>query len=140
MDIEWQSVPSRGASNALTSTPETAPASSLRDGFASRLKSLRIAYGEAYSRPRLTTAEFAALLGVEPGRYRRYERAETEPPFWLLVAIQRMTGVSLDWLVSGTGPSPIVAPPEIEPRHASTLSEAATITQSSRPRLHGPAV
>jgi transcriptional regulator with XRE-family HTH domain len=136
VDIELPTLPSRAASNGLASTSETAPASSLRDGFATRLKSLRIAYGEAYSPPRLTTAEFAALLGVEPGRYRRYERAETEPPFWLLVAIQRMTGVSLDWLVSGTGPSPVMAPPETESRPAPTLSEAVTITQSSRPRLH----
>ena len=124
MDLERPRVLLRGAPASLAPPPPaTAPASSLRDGFATRLKLLRIAYGEAYGRPRFTTAEFAAMLGVEPGRYRRYERAETEPPFWLLISIQRMTGVSLDWLVSGTAPSPILAPPGLEPRHPPPLSD-----------------
>jgi hypothetical protein len=83
------------------------PASSIRDGFAARLKSLRVSHGATLGRPQMTTAEFAALLGVEAGRYRRYERAETEPPFWLLAAIRRITGVSVDWLLDGCEQLPI---------------------------------
>lgn len=126
--MEKREISLRAAPACLVLTPARpeifpVPASSLRDGFASRLKLLRIAYGEAGGYPRFTTAEFAAVLGVEAGRYRRYERAETEPPFWLLVAIQRVTGASLDWLVSGSAEGPIMAPPALQTKVSGKVTE-----------------
>lgn len=44
---------------------------------------------------------FAARLGIEAERYRRYERDETEPDIETLAKIRRITGVSLDHLVAG---------------------------------------
>lgn len=75
------------------------PASSIRGASAGSVEGCP-QVPRSLDRPtHLHTAEFAALLGVEPGRYRRYERAETEPPFWLLAAIRRITGASVDWLL-----------------------------------------
>ena len=67
-----------------------------RVAFARRLEAARIAAG--YD----TKRSFANALGIEEARYTRYERAETEPDIPTLVGIKKLTGVSLDVLLSGT--------------------------------------
>ena len=71
------------------------PASPLRAAFARRLEAARIAAGYE------TMRDFALALGIEQARYRRWEAAETEPDLHHLQKISRLTGVSLDTLVSG---------------------------------------
>jgi transcriptional regulator with XRE-family HTH domain len=71
------------------------PASSFRQAFARRLEAARIAAG--YSSMR----EFAAALGIQEARYRRWEAAETEPDLAFLQKIAKATGASLDSLISG---------------------------------------
>jgi transcriptional regulator with XRE-family HTH domain len=66
-----------------------------RQGFAVRLHAARIAAG--YS----TMRDFAAALGVEEARYRRWEAAETEPDILHLQRIAKLTGASLDSLITG---------------------------------------
>lgn len=75
--------------------------SASRQFFAWRLRATRRAYGGLIGDPGLSARRFARLLGIEPERYRRYERAELEPPLSVLTALRRVTGVSLDRLVSG---------------------------------------
>lgn len=45
--------------------------------------------------------DFAQALGVSEARYRRWEAAETEPDIFYLQRISRITGISLDTLISG---------------------------------------
>jgi transcriptional regulator with XRE-family HTH domain len=45
--------------------------------------------------------DFAAAIGVEEARYRRWEAAETEPDILHLQKIARITGASLDGLLLG---------------------------------------
>lgn len=69
----------------------------MRD-FGRRLRAARLATGY------VDAADFAADLGVQPPRYRKYERGESMPPPALLDAIVHMTGQSLDWLILGNSP------------------------------------
>jgi transcriptional regulator with XRE-family HTH domain len=66
-----------------------------RQAFAVRLNAARIAAGYG------TMREFAAALGVEEARYRRWEAAETEPDILHLQRIAKLTGASLDSLITG---------------------------------------
>jgi DNA-binding XRE family transcriptional regulator len=66
-----------------------------RVAFALRLAALRTSYGCEEQK------EFAEKLGLASETYRRYERAETEPNLETLDKIRELTGVSLDYLVSG---------------------------------------
>lgn len=52
-------------------------------------------------RPNLTMGEFAQLLGLAEETYRRYERGETEPSLTTLTKLHRLTGASLDYLITG---------------------------------------
>lgn len=72
-----------------------------RASFANRLRALRRAHGGRIGNPRLSLTAFAELLGIKAERYRRYERGEVEPPLLVLNALGRVTGVSLDRLISG---------------------------------------
>lgn len=49
--------------------------------------------------------EFAEALGVQEARYRRWEAAETEPDLFHLQRIAKLTGISLDILISGQRPT-----------------------------------
>ena len=69
--------------------------------FAWRLRAVRRAFGGSQGNPHLSSAKFAGHLGIEPNRYRRYERGEIEPPLLVLTALRRVTGVSLDLLICG---------------------------------------
>lgn len=89
-----------------------------RTEFARRLIELREFYAGATGRPEMTQGEFAQILGFGRGQeetYRRYERGETEPSLRTLAEIHRVTGASLDTLISlsfppqGRSPS-VVAP------------------------------
>lgn len=72
-----------------------------RTPFAARLIQSREAYGTRTGRPDLDQKEFAEIVGIEAETYRRYERGETEPKLSTLVKIKRITGVPLDWLITG---------------------------------------
>jgi len=72
--------------------------------FAARLKQLRLNYGKQVEQPGLSARQFANILGIAAQRYRRYERAEIEPPLEVLALLRRLTGVSLDRLVAGMRP------------------------------------
>lgn len=69
-----------------------------RQAFATRLEAARVASGYE------TMREFAEALGISEARYRRWEAAETEPDLLHLQRIARLTGVSLDVLISGRRP------------------------------------
>jgi transcriptional regulator with XRE-family HTH domain len=71
--------------------------------FARRLSAAREAAGYP------TMREFADALGVSEARYRRWEAAETEPDLFYLQKIARMTGASLDTLISGDRRPPAAA-------------------------------
>jgi len=67
--------------------------------FARRLEAARISAGYE------TMRDFAAALGVQEARYRRWEAAETEPDIFHLMRIAALTKVSLDVLIAGQRPS-----------------------------------
>jgi transcriptional regulator with XRE-family HTH domain len=71
------------------------PAIAYRAQFARRLSAAREAAGYP------TMRDFAEALGVTEARYRRWEAAETEPDIFYLQKIARITGISLDTLISG---------------------------------------
>ena len=73
-------------------------ASNVTKAFALRLKATRI------SANYLRASHLALAIGVEAPAYRKWERGEAEPSVADLAKIQRMTGVSLDFLISGTAP------------------------------------
>jgi transcriptional regulator with XRE-family HTH domain len=72
--------------------------------FAARLRQLRINYGASIGQFNLSARQFARILGIEAQRYRRYERAEIEPPLAVLALLRKVTGASLDRLVTGLPP------------------------------------
>lgn len=72
----------------------------IRDGFAKRLAAARIMAGFE------TQEDAAKALGIESERYRRWERAETEPGLDKLVNISKIFQVSLDLLMLGTDRAP----------------------------------
>jgi transcriptional regulator with XRE-family HTH domain len=82
------------------STEETDMADDL-DNFASRLRSVRVSYGQVIDLPAVTAAQFAQLVGVWPGTYGAYERGERDPPASFLASLRRRTGVDLNWLCCG---------------------------------------
>ena len=90
----------------------------VRKQFGKRLEALRLYHGARSGRPDLDMMGMAALLEIEPERYRRYERGETEPPIWLLEKICRVAGVSVDRLI---GPQASV---KVEGRVSSELVAA----------------
>ena len=86
----------------LAMKEEAAPA--IRQAFSKRLEVARLSYGQRAGKAGLTAGEFAAVLGIDAERYRKYERAEREPPLWLLVKIAHTTGFGLDFLILGAPP------------------------------------
>jgi transcriptional regulator with XRE-family HTH domain len=72
----------------------------LTERFAVRLEETRKTYGRGLGRPRVTMAQFAEALGIAAATYRRYERAEMQPPLEVLAKLRLLTGVSLDWLIA----------------------------------------
>ena len=67
----------------------------IREGFARRLKAARELAGY------VTQEDAAKALGVQAERYRRWERAETEPAIDKLVEIGKVFKVSVDLLIHG---------------------------------------
>ena len=78
--------------------------SNVTKAFAFRLKATRI------SADFLRASYLAQAIGVEAPAYRKWERGEAEPGIADLAKIQKMTGVSLDFLISGTAPVPVSLP------------------------------
>ena len=72
----------------------------LMHAFGRRLRAARITAGYEEA------TDFASDLGLEPPRYRKYERGESMPPLDVLAAIVRTTGRSLDWLMLGQDGKP----------------------------------
>jgi len=75
-----------------------------RLALAARLIALRRAFGAAHGEPNINQRTFARILGLQSDRYGRYERGELEPPLAVLIALRRVTGVSLDVLIAGERP------------------------------------
>ena len=71
----------------------------IRHVVAERLWQLRMSYGQQIGQ-RLNQPHFAALLGIKASSYGAYERADQEPPLDVLVALRRVTGISLDELIA----------------------------------------
>lgn len=62
--------------------------------FGNRLKQAREARFE-------TAQEFAAVIGIEPHTYRKYERGESDPPLQIVGRMALALGVSTDYLILG---------------------------------------
>jgi transcriptional regulator with XRE-family HTH domain len=54
----------------------------------------------------LNQGQFAERLGFPKRTYLGWERAETEPPIWMLTAMRRELGVDPDWILHGPGDTP----------------------------------
>ena len=67
------------------------------DGIAARLRTLR-------EEKKLPVLEMAALLGIGPNDYRKYERAVYSPPIHIQVLLAQKFGISLDWFILNKGP------------------------------------
>lgn len=80
------------------------------EAFGMRLEALRRYHGRRTGRPRIKAKAFADEIGVNAWRYRRWERGEMEPPLFVLRAIRRVTGLSLDWLVCDLAPGDVIIP------------------------------
>ncbi len=83
------------------------------DGLPIRLQKLRASYGERIGQ-RLNQSMFAALLGISTAQYGTYERGKCEPGLAFLIALRRVTGVSLD---------EFIAPVEADHPSPSTISK-----------------
>jgi transcriptional regulator with XRE-family HTH domain len=72
--------------------------------FAAALREARLRYGKETGQGKITQKQFAKMLGISgerpEERYRLYEKAEREPPLWVLAALRRVTGYSLDDLIA----------------------------------------
>lgn len=75
--------------------------------LAMRMRATRMAYGLLLGVPEMSMREFSEQLKLEAETYRRYERGETEPPMGVFVAIHRLTGISLDYLLAGDQDNPM---------------------------------
>lgn len=95
------------------------PASAVRRAFAERLAAARLTAGYE------TEKDFAQhALGIDAQRYRRWERAETEPDLAMLVKIATATVRSLDWLVRGIGDAAARSSSNVAHRYR-TMNEVA---------------
>lgn len=57
--------------------------------------------------------QFAELLGVPKSTLANWEQGKTEPPYEVLQKLPQLLGISLDWLITGSGVMrPIQAPPD----------------------------
>lgn len=54
----------------------------------------------------LNQGEFAERIGFPKRTYLGWERAETEPPIWLLTALRREFGIDPDWVLNGPDDAP----------------------------------
>ncbi len=72
--------------------------------FAAALREVRRRYGAETGQGALTQKAFAKMLGISgerpEERYRLYESADREPPLWILTALRRVTGYSLDAIIA----------------------------------------
>jgi transcriptional regulator with XRE-family HTH domain len=69
-----------------------------------RLGHIRRMLQQREQRDEFTQADFARYLGIEPERYRQYERGNSEPPLWVLIKIKHLSGWSLDMMICGELP------------------------------------
>lgn len=72
--------------------------------FAAALRQARLQYGRATGQGEITQRQFAMMLDIDgerpEERYRLYEAGKREPPLWILAALRRVTGYSLDGLIA----------------------------------------
>jgi transcriptional regulator with XRE-family HTH domain len=69
--------------------------------FAKRLAATRLTFGAVKAQPDISRAQFAEMLSISAARYNRYERGEITPPLILIIRIRELTGISLDYLLTG---------------------------------------
>lgn len=55
----------------------------------------------------LNQSQFAERIAIPKRTYLGWERAETEPPIWMLKAIHREFGVDPVWILNGPGETPV---------------------------------
>jgi transcriptional regulator with XRE-family HTH domain len=101
------------------------------EAFGMRLEALRRYHGRRTGRPRIKAKAFADEIGVNAWRYRRWERGEMEPPLFVLRAIRRVTGLSLDWLVCDLAPGDVLIPDFAVATPGDRLRWAREITHAS---------
>lgn len=101
------------------------------EAFGARLEASRRYHGRRSGRPRLKAKVFADELGVNPWRYRRWERGEIEPPLSVLKEIRRVTGLSLDWLICDLAPGDVILPDLAVATPGDRLRWAREITHAS---------
>ncbi len=69
-----------------------------KQAFARRLAAIRVSMG-------FTQEEFSRMIGIARDRYAKYELGRSEPPFFILARILKLTGHSLDFLIAGNRPA-----------------------------------
>lgn len=69
----------------------------MRASIARRLRDVRLKFGAG----QMTMIEFSEALGIEAARYRRYERAEVEPPIWVVREVHKLTGATWEAILGG---------------------------------------
>jgi transcriptional regulator with XRE-family HTH domain len=125
----------------VTKTPKTNGELPDEDAlkFAARLAAVRRAYGYVTGRPDLPRAGFAAELGLAREAYRRYERGEVAPPMSVLVSIRRITGISLDYLVTDMDYGVINAAELAAECHASAAERIRWVRELFEPNVSAAA-
>lgn len=102
--------------------------STVRETFAHNLTLARKRYGISVGDAEITQAAVAGLLGMEPERYRKYERGEREPPLDVLVMLSRFYTCSVDELLG-------LEPTRLEPCEAELLAMFRRTTDVNRMSL-----
>lgn len=115
------------------------PYSDMMRGYGQRLVAARKALG-------MSARALADLLGVSPQRLSHWETEKHPPDITAMVALQRMRGVSLDWIYAGdptglklpilqalvTAGAAADAPPELVKLRANFLSPGSQVTIHER--------
>jgi len=70
-------------------------------GFCARVQLARLTQG-----PNYTQKLMSGILGVSLAAYQKYE-IRTPMPHYLIERFARITGASIDWLITGKGKGPV---------------------------------
>jgi hypothetical protein len=100
------------------------------------LREVRLRFGNETGQGRLTQKKFAQMLGISgerpEERYRLYEKALREPPLWVLAAVRRVTGYSLDDLIAQLPAGRRLVRERVEPSQRPKGSKPARPTRGGR--------
>lgn len=104
----------------IPSMPTSPTASSEpRQAFARRLRELRHTLG-------YTQGELAHALGIKAARYSKYEIGRSEAGYELLTKLSKLTGIDLNYLITGTDCGALPGSPQIEAQFAHLLKLVPT--------------